>query len=70
MKTKTSYFLKLTSMVLGLGLMFWGIYSKVWWGAVGVPLFIFGISPKRSDEEFTVTIHEPEERERPPKKVA
>ncbi|NBY19485.1 hypothetical protein EBQ74_04415 [bacterium] len=70
MKSKTVYFFKLTSMILGLGLMFWGIYSKVWWGALGVPLFIYGISPRRSDEEFTVKFHEQEEREKPPRRVA
>ncbi|NBX69318.1 MAG: hypothetical protein EBR01_10200 [Proteobacteria bacterium] len=70
MKSKTVYFFKLTSMILGLGLMFWGIYSKVWWGALGVPLFIYGISPRRSEEEFTVRLHEQEEREKPPRRVA
>jgi hypothetical protein len=70
MKAKTSYFLKLTSMILGLALMFWGIYSKLWWGALGVPLFIYGISPRRSDEEFTVNLEERSEEEKPPKKVA
>ncbi|MFM8316606.1 MAG: hypothetical protein ACKOA8_20175 [Deltaproteobacteria bacterium] len=70
MKMKTSYFLKMTSMILGLGLMFWGIYGKVWWGALGVPLFIYGISPRRSEDEYTVTLREEESREKSPKKVA
>lgn len=69
MKSKTVYFFKLTSMILGLALMFWGIYSKVWWGALGVPLFIYGISPRKSEEELTVTFQE-DEREKPPKRVA
>ena len=70
MKSKTSYFFKMTSMILGLGLMFWGIYSKTFWGAIGIPLFIYGISPRKSDEEFTVRLLEEEQREKPPKKVA
>jgi hypothetical protein len=70
MKARASYFVKMASMILGLGLMFWGIYSKVWWGALGVPLFVYGISPQKSDEEFTVSYHEEEPREKPPKKVA
>lgn len=70
MKAKTSYFFKMTSMILGLGLMFFGIYSKSWWGIIGVPLFIYGISPGRSDKEFTVTLREEEKQERPPRRVA
>ncbi len=57
-------------MVLGLALMFWGIYSRVWWGALGVPLFIYGILPRRSDEEFTVRFNEEEDRGKPPRRVA
>lgn len=70
MKAKTSYYLKLFSTVAGLALMFWGIYSKAILGALGVPLFIYGISP-RKERELTVNIsHEESRKEEPPQKVA
>jgi len=60
----------MSSMILGLGLMFWGIYAKAWWGAIGVPLFIYGISPRKSEEEFTLNLRQEESQKEPPKRVA
>lgn len=57
-------------MLAGVGLMFWAIYAKAWWGAIGVPLFIYGIAPRRGEEELTVNISEDKGREEPPKRVA
>lgn len=69
MKAKTSYYLKLISTIAGLGLMFWGIYTKAILGAIGVPLFIYGISP-RKESELTVNISHEESQKEPPQKVA
>jgi hypothetical protein len=66
----TRYLSNSRGAVHGLALMFWGIYSQVWWGALEVPLFIYGISPRRSEEEYVVNLREGETREGPPKKAA